>query len=90
MKDSYDKSINLLCATCGDSNFEMNEDRSWIKCPRCGREYLNGYNELVELNQERINNDIEQLKSEVKEDLQKDLKLMFKKALRNNKYFKFK
>ena len=32
MKDSFNKSIQLRCIVCGDSDFEMNEDKTWIKC----------------------------------------------------------
>jgi ribosomal protein S27E len=62
MKKSYDKTINLKCITCGDSDFEFNDDKTWIKCNRCGREYQGGYDELVELNQEIINLELEKLK----------------------------
>jgi ribosomal protein S27E len=48
MKDSYNKSIQLRCITCGDKDFEFNEEKTWVKCNRCGKEYLGGYDELVE------------------------------------------
>jgi ribosomal protein L37AE/L43A len=85
MKDSYDKSIKLFCITCGDSNFEYNEDKTWIKCNRCNREYEGGYDELVELNQENITSELEKTKSEIKTDLQEDLNKMFKNVFKNRK-----
>lgn len=85
MKDSYDKSIKLVCITCGDSNFDYNEDKTWIKCNRCDRHYDGGYDELVELNQENIDNELENTKSEIKADLQEDLNKIFKKAFKNRK-----
>ena len=39
MKENYDRSVKLRCITCG-SSFEPNEDRTYIKCIRCGREYF--------------------------------------------------
>jgi len=39
MKDSYNKEIQLLCAVCGDSNFEGSYDKSYVKCKRCGKEH---------------------------------------------------
>ncbi len=90
MKKEYDKSITLICTTCGDSNFEYNEDKSWIKCKRCEREYNGGYEELVELNQERIDNQIDSIKDEVKKDLQKDLNNMLKKVFKGNKNIKIR
>ena len=41
----------LRCATCGsDSHFETNDEKTYIKCTMCNREYLGGYDELLELN----------------------------------------
>ena len=68
---------------CGsDSDFEHNEDNSYVKCTRCNKEYLGGYDELVELNQEYIAEELEGLKSEVAKDLKKELKQSLRKALR--------
>ena len=90
MKDNYNKSIQLRCITCGDTDFEFNDNKSWIKCNRCGKEYNGGYDELVELNQENINQEIEKTKEEVGNDLQKEMTDMFKKAFKGNKNIKFK
>ncbi len=90
MKDSYNKSIQLHCITCGDSDFEFNEAKTWIKCNRCGKEYLGGYDELVELNQENINQELEESKEEITKDLKNDLTKMFKDAFKGNKNIKFK
>lgn len=38
------------CMDCFDERFEWNEDKSYVRCKVCGREYLGGYNELVDLN----------------------------------------
>ena len=49
MKDDYHKYIALRCATCGScSDFEFNDDKTYIKCTKCNREYHGGYDELVE------------------------------------------
>lgn len=90
MKDSYDKTIQLRCLTCGDTDFEFNEDKSWVKCNRCGREYLGGYDELVELNQDNINQALEDSKEEIAKDLKQDITRMFNDAFRGNKNIKFK
>lgn len=68
---------------CGsDSDFEHNEDNSYVKCTRCNKEYLGGYDELVELNQEYIAAELEGIKSEVAKDLKKELTQSLRKALR--------
>jgi len=45
----------LICDTCGSDNcFETNEEKTYVKCEACGREYFGGYDELLELNQTYI------------------------------------
>jgi hypothetical protein len=90
MKSSYNKSINLKCITCGDTDFTCNEDKSFIKCNRCNKEYSGGYDELVELNQETINTEFEELKSEVENDARKEIEEMLKKAFQGSKNIKLK
>jgi hypothetical protein len=90
MKDNYQKSIQLRCATCGGEDFNFKEDKSYIKCNLCNREYFGGYDELVEFNQENINESIEDMKNEVQGDLKNELSDMFKNAFKGNKYIKFK
>lgn len=91
MKKDYSKSIQLRCVVCGsESDFECSEDRTYIKCTKCNREYLGGYDELVELNQAHIQDEIDDLKDEVKQDAEKYLRDSLKKALKGNKYIKIK
>lgn len=91
MKKDYSKSIQLRCVVCGsESDFECNEDRTYIKCTKCNREYLGGYDELVELNQAHIQDEIDDLKDEVKQDAEKYLCDSLKKALKGNKFIKIK
>ena len=91
MKKEYSKSIRLRCVVCGsDSDFEINEDKTYIKCTKCNREYLGGYDELVELNQTLIDEEVEPAKQEVKENLEKEIHNMLKKAFKKNKFIKIK
>lgn len=91
MKKDYSKSIQLRCVVCGsDSDFESNEDKTYIKCTKCNREYLGGYDELVSLNQTNIQEEIDAMKQEVKEDLEKNIHDMLKKAFKGNKNIKIK
>ena len=79
MDKDYKRNIKLRCAVCGDdTSFEFNEDKSYVKCTRCGREYFGGYNELVELNQEQINSEIQNIQEEVAKDLEDEIRKMFK------------
>ncbi|MEF9479270.1 hypothetical protein OWR28_17390 [Chryseobacterium sp. 1B4] len=90
MKENYNFSINLRCQTCGNSDFEYNEDRTWVKCNNCNREYNGGYDELVEANKSEINDEVSRMKNEVTKDLQKDINKMLKNAFSGNKNIRFK
>lgn len=91
MKESYDRSILLRCVVCGSADdFEYNEDKTFIKCKKCNKEYPGGYDELVELNQAHIQGEIDDLKDEVKQDAEKYLRDSLKKAFKGNKYIKIK
>lgn len=66
MHKNYNRTIRLRCVVCGsDSDFESNEDRSYIKCDKCNREYHGGYDELVNLNQGLINDEIDKAKNHI-------------------------
>lgn len=91
MKDSYNKSIQLRCIVCGSADdFEYNEDKSYVKCKRCNKEYMGGYDELVEYNQVYIQDELDDLKQEVKKDFEKDIQDIFKNAFKGNKNIRFK
>ena len=90
MKNDYSKSITLRCLTCGGEDFEFNEDKSYIKCNLCNREYFGGFDELIELNEESITEGVGAFKAEVTSDIEKDITDMFKKAFSGNKFIKIK
>lgn len=91
MKKSYDRSIQLRCVVCGSADdFEYNEDKTYIKCKKCNKEYPGGYDELVELNQAHIQEELDDMKAEVKQDAEKYLRDSLKKAFKGNKFIKFK
>lgn len=39
-----------ICVSCLGKSFETNADKTYVKCKTCGREYLGGYLEVVDLN----------------------------------------
>lgn len=85
MKETYTGS--LRCATCGsDDSFEFDEDKSYIKCIKCGREYFGGYDELLDLNQDAIEEVQEQIKSDAEEYIRK----AFQDAFKGNKNIRIK
>ena len=77
MKKEY--FLCLKCATCGrEDSFEYSDDKSYIKCTFYNREYFGGIEELKELNEQQLR----ELKKEMKQDalthLQNELKKVFK------------
>lgn len=91
MKKNYNKSIRLRCVVCGsDSDFESNEDKTYIKCTKCNREYFGGYDELVELNKGLIDEEIDKTKDEIKNDVHDELAAMLNKAFKGNRHIKIK
>ena len=85
LKDCYE--IRLRCATCGcDDKFEFNDDKSYIKCTFCNREYFGGIEELKELNQEAF----DAVKEEIQKDAASYIKDQLKKAFKGNKNNKIK
>lgn len=80
-------SLKLRCATCGcDDKFEFNEDKSYVKCTFCNREYFGGIEELKELNIDAI----DEVKEQIKRNAAKYVQDEFKKAFKGNKFVKFK
>jgi len=64
----------LFCDTCGDANhFETKDDNSYVKCTACGREYLGGYNELLELNRACIEKRAKTVGKKIVADKLKDI-----------------
>ena len=74
LKDSYHKNIQLQCNTCGGENsFHTDKVTGKITCFKCNRVYHGGYDELVNLNQRRIDDELQLVVEDVKKDLQKEL-----------------
>lgn len=85
MKTEYD--IQLRCATCGSGDqFELNEDKSYIKCNMCGREYLGGIEELKNLNSDALDS----IKEEIAEEAKAEIMSSLRKAFKNSRYIKIK
>ena len=85
LKQTY--KTQLTCSVCGaDDCFEYNEDKTYIKCTKCGKEYFGGYDELVALNQDGIN----QLKETIANDMREEILSSFRNAFKGNKYIRIK
>lgn len=81
MTKNYNRSIKLLCVTCGSGDtFVTDEQIGVITCKKCNRIYHGGKDELIELNQSLINKEVEAMKKVVKNDMIKELNDMFRKT----------
>ena len=91
MKKKYERSISLRCVVCGSSDyFEYNDDKTYVKCTLCNREYLGGQQELQDMNEAVIANEVNSLKKEFLKDAEKELTNMFRKVSSKNKFITFK
>ena len=91
MKKKYERSINLRCVVCGSSDhFEYNDDKTYVKCTLCNREYLGGQQELQDMNEAMINEEVEAFKKEASKDVEKEVRDIVKKAFKGSKYITFK
>jgi transcription initiation factor TFIIIB Brf1 subunit/transcription initiation factor TFIIB len=86
MEDKHSRSIKMLCSTCGGSDFEFDPEveNGPARCVSCDRIYSR--EELTRENQARIDENVEEIKAEVVEDLHKSIRDMFK----GSKHIKFK
>lgn len=72
--------FKLKCATCGSENcFEYNEDKSYVKCFLCNREYFGGVDEVKTLNENMITDAfVKQVQKEYVEKIKRDLRKYLK------------
>lgn len=91
MEKDYSINTKLRCGICGDGDsFECNENKSYVKCTRCGKEYFGGYDEIVEFNKALIDTEQEEMEQKFHTDVKGDFNKMFKDAFKGNKHIKFK
>jgi uncharacterized Zn finger protein (UPF0148 family) len=88
--EKYTRSVALLCPTCGNSLLEQSEDSEkqerTIYCPSCDRTMTT--EELIHENGEVIDGAVDQMREEVLEDVQKELKDMLKNAFKGSKHIR--
>ena len=81
MKNDYDRSVALLCPTCASDQLqcmdEVETELSRYRCAACDGEF--NYAELKVSNAERIEAAIDEMKSEIVSDIEKDFAKIFKK-----------
>lgn len=68
----------LRCITCAGEDFKFNEDKSYVKCTTCGREYLGGYDELLQYNQDAQDEVMNRMKKDAEEMVRSEFEKAFK------------
>lgn len=90
--EKYNRSIKLLCPTCGCSDFSFNEgvDETiqMMKCTSCEREF--NKDELIQENSENLDEHLSEMKKEIMNDLTNELQKSLKKAFSGSKNIRFK
>jgi uncharacterized Zn finger protein (UPF0148 family) len=88
--EKYNRTVSLLCPTCGGSLFEGADDPSaeMVTCATCDRSLTR--DELLQENSENIGEHLEEIKKSVKKDLTKQLQDTLKSAFKGSKNIKFK
>ncbi len=90
--EKYNRSISLLCPTCGCSDFSYEEGScetiQVITCASCEREF--NKDELIRENSENIDEHLSEIKDEVVKDVAEELRKSLKKAFSGSKNIRFK
>lgn len=90
--EKYNRSITMLCPTCGCTQFKSSEDANseteLIICASCGRELTR--DELIRENSENIDEHVKEIGKEATTDLARELKKQLAETFKGNKFIKVK
>lgn len=90
--EKYNRTVPLHCPTCGSSNFsqpdEAELETALMTCASCGREITKA--DLIRENTENIDEHAKEIKVQVVEDFQRQLKQSLADAFKGNKFIKVK
>ncbi len=90
--EKYNRSVSLLCPTCGCSDFSYEEGSDEtiqiMTCVSCEREF--NKDELIQENSENIEEHLSEMKEEVVKDVADELRKSLKKAFSGSKNIRFK
>jgi len=90
--DKYNRSISLLCPTCGCTEFSYDEGSDEtiqiMTCASCDREF--NKDDLIQENSENIEEHLSEIKKEVTKGFAEELRKRMKKSFSGNKNIRFK
>lgn len=90
--EKYNRSIPLLCPTCGGSMFAfdhgVDETIEMATCASCGRQLTK--DELIHENSENLSEHAREVGQEALKDAAEELRKSLRNAFRGNKHIRFK
>lgn len=88
--DKYNRTIQMLCPTCGSTQFSDSEKESsnLVKCASCDRTLTR--DELLRENSKNIAEHVEEVKAQVAKDISKQLQDSLQKAFKGSKSIRIK
>lgn len=89
--EKYNRSVNLLCPTCGNSQLEIqgnDQENKIIRCPSCDR--IMTKEELIRENGVIIDANVDEMKEEILKDVKKEFNDMLKNTFKNSKNIRIK
>lgn len=90
--EKYNRSVSLICPTCGCSDFSYEEGTDEtiqiMTCASCEREF--NKDELIQENRENIEEHLSEMKEDVVNDVADKLRKSLKKAFSGSKNIRFK
>ena len=87
-ESKYTRTVQLNCSTCGSADFRQGELQNSAQCTSCGRIF--DRDELVRENGEKIESELEDMKTQVVGEITSEIREMFKKAFAGSKSIQFK
>ena len=90
--DKYNRSVTLMCPTCGGTDFQHEDDVAAsgapMTCARCGLELTK--DDLIKANAENLSINAKEVAEAAAKDIEKELMKTLKKAFSGNKHISFK
>lgn len=90
--EKYNRTIRLLCPTCGCPDFSydegVDETIQIMTCASCERTF--NKDELIHENSENIDEHLSEIKKEVTKDFNDEIRKSLRKAFSGNKNIRFK
>lgn len=86
--ERYRRTVPILCPTCGNDQFEHEDESGSFRCISCDRMFTR--EELTAENDEAMEAELQEMAAEVFKDAAKELRQKLQNSLLGSKHIKFK